>query len=94
MSDIAVFAPRCPNKKQRNAIENANALISVLAIGEMLILSGEQIAIEKPVQVGVSDAVIFDISATLSRVPCVHRNSVYAARICCKRVQGCLGDIC
>ena len=85
MGDITLFAPRCPNNQQRNTIENPNALISILAVGASFILSGEQIAIEKPLHVREIDAVIFDICAPLPLVPCVHVNSVYALRICFKR---------
>ena len=84
MGDIILFATRCPNNNQRNTIENANALISILAVGAALILSGEQISIEEPFQVREIDAVIFDICATLPLVPCVHVSSVYALCICCK----------
>lgn len=65
-------------------MDNSNALISILAIGMSLILSGEQVAVEKSFQLREIDAVIFDIRATLPLVPCVHANTVYALCICRK----------
>jgi hypothetical protein len=50
-----------------------------------LVLSGKQVAVEEPLQIGKINAVDFNIRAALPLIPGVYGPSVYAIRICFKR---------
>jgi hypothetical protein len=84
MGSVAVFASGCPHYEQRHIVYDPDALIAPLAVGMTLVLSGEQIAVEKPFEIRKADAVILQVDAALPLVPGIHAINVYAKRICFK----------
>jgi len=84
MGHLTLIIKWRPHDKQGHAIKHPDALVTCFTIGFTCVLAGEQVAVEKPLQIGKVNAMILQIPPPLTLVPGVHVGSVYARCICGK----------
>src|SRR5262245_52865293 len=84
MGHLTLIVVWRPHNEQRHAVEHPDTLVSFFAVGFSRVLTGEQVAVEEPLQIGKVNAMILQIPSPLLLVPGVHVGSVYACRICSK----------
>lgn len=84
MGHLTLIVEWRPHDEQGHAVEHPDALVTFFAVGFSRILTGEQVAVEEPLQIGKVNAMILQIPPPLTLVPGVHVGSVYARCICSK----------
>jgi hypothetical protein len=72
MGHLALVVAWRSHYEQGYAVKHSDALVAFFAIGFSCVLTGEQVAVEESLQIGKVNAMILQISPTLTLVPGVH----------------------